>query len=358
MNKFRKSTKKVLPVLLAVLLVLVPLALRFPTAAHAGLLSTASVVLGDSRPSQGSVTYSVTYTFPSTTSIECIDIILADTTGHIVLTANPSTTIPSGITTTASAKGTITGGGLTDANWSMNTSPVNGVIQYESATPRASTATSVTITTTGITNPSAASFYAQIATYTTLSTHTCSGLVDSSNVMALVTTSGVLTNVTIDPTLSFSVADYGSAVNGGTATNITTTSSTIPFGTVAAGSTGAGSQTLTVSTNAAHGYTVYIRDTQSLTDPATDTISDTAGTNAAPAAFTANTFGYTEDHTSQSQFTSNTWAKLDATNRTIATRATGINADAFHVEYKVQVSNTQPPGTYTSTVYYTAVPVY
>ncbi|HSW88782.1 MAG TPA: hypothetical protein VLG12_06495, partial [Candidatus Saccharimonadales bacterium] len=69
-------------------------------------------------------------------------------------------------------------------------------------------------------------------------------------------------------------------------------------------------------------------------------------------------FGYTEDGPGQTQFTSNTWAKITTANAAIATRTTPQTSDAFHIEYKVQPSNTQAPGSYATTIVYTAVPTY
>lgn len=329
--------------------------------AEAALLSSSSLAMSDSRASGTSVTYTNTFTFPGTTSIKCIVIILANTAANITLTANPATTIPTSLVTTSAAKGSVTGGGLTDGNWSLWNS-TNGIIQYEYSTGSSSTATSVTITTTGITNTSSGTFYAQVATYSTLSTHTCSGLVDNSNVMAVNTTTGVATSVSVDPTVSFSVANYGSAVNGsGDTSPVTTSSSTIPFGTVAAGATAWGSQTLTTSTNAAGGYTLYVRYTGALTNLAANTIRNQSGTPGSPAAFdgssSQSSFGFTTD-SSTVAMGSNQWAGLTTSNQSIHTRTTPQNADAVHAEYKVQISNTQQPGTYSSTVIYTVAPTY
>lgn len=353
--------KKASYVALSLLLVVISFALYFPTQAHAGLLTNAVVQTSDSRPSQSGTTYTVTYTFPGTTSIKCIDIIFGDTTGHIVTTANPSTTAPSGMTTTSAVKGSVTGGGLTDGNWSLYNS-TNGILQYEYSTGGASTATSVTITTTTITNPSASSFYFQVATYSSLSTHTCSSLVDTSNVGALVTTGGVATSVTVDPTLTFAVSGSSGAINGGPASNAITTGVTVPFGNVSAGgSATSAAQLLTTSTNAKNGYNIYIRDTQALTDTAADTIRDQAGTPGSPNNFDGSTsqssFGYTTN-SSTVAMGSNKWAGLTQSNVSIDNQTSPQNAATLGVEYQLQLKNTQQPGTYSNTITYTAAPSY
>jgi hypothetical protein len=130
----------------------------------AGLLSTASVQLGDSRPSQSGVTYTALFTPSGTTGIQCM---------NIVFNTSPDMlgSVPAVLLTTSGVKGTISGGGLTDANWALyNTN--NGTLQYESGSARTTSATAITIPTTTITNTSATTFYAQITTYSSLSTHT------------------------------------------------------------------------------------------------------------------------------------------------------------------------------------------
>lgn len=333
----------------------VPLTKIFIGQAYAvGLLSSASIQMSDSRPSGTSVTHTTVFTFATTSAIKCINIVFAanaDMTGGV----------PTNLTTTSASKGTISGGGLTNENWTLyNTA--NGTLQYEYSTGETPEASAVTIPTTGITNTSESTFYAQVTTYSGLSTHTCSTAVDQSNVIALVTTSGVTASVTVSPTISFSVADYGSAVNGsGDTSPVTTTSTTVPFGTVAAGATSWGSQTLTVSTNAANGYTLYVRDSQDLTNSNSDTIRDQSGTPAAAEDFdgssSQSSFAYTADGNGVT-FGSNKWAGLTQANVAIATRTSEYNADATHVEYKVAISNVQPPGTYTTVIIYTATPSY
>lgn len=318
-----------------------------------GQITSASVQLSDSRPNPVTATYTALYTPAGTTSIKCINIVFAanaDMTGGV----------PSGMTTTGSAKGTISGGGLTDANWSL-VNTTNGTLSYQYASGSTTAASATTIPTTSITNPSGTTFYAQITTYNTIASP-CTGVVDQSNVIALTTVSGVTATVTVAPTIAFNVANYGSAVNGsGDASPVTTTNASIPFGTVAAGATAWGSQTLTVSTNGAHGYTLYVRDSQALTNANSDTIRNQAGTPGSPASFDASgsqsSFAYTADGAGVT-FGSNLWAGVTQTNVAIATRTSAISADATHVEYKVGISNVQPPGAYSTVIAYTATPSY
>jgi hypothetical protein len=180
--------------------------------------------------------------------------------------------------------------------------------------------------------------------------------------MALVTTSGVAASVQVDPSLTFAVANYGSAVNGsGDSSPVSTTSTTIPFGDVAAGSTAWGSQTLTTSTNASHGYSIYVRSSGQMTDANSDTFRDQSGTVGSPVSYdgssSQSSFGFTSD-SSTVAMGSNLWAGLTTTNTAIDTQTSPQNNKALHVEYKVEPSNTQQPGTYTTTVVYVATPTY
>jgi hypothetical protein len=315
----------------------------------AGLLSSSSVQMSDSRPSQAGTSYLATFTPVGITSISCIKIVFApnaDMTG-----GNPT-----GMSIASSVKGSFTN--LTAGNWTLDRS-TEGTIKYTYATGEATSASPTSIQTTTISNTSLTTFYAQTTTYSDVS---CSTAVDQSNVMALVTVAGVSATVTVSPTIAFSVANYGSAVNGsGDASPVTTTSTTIPFGTVAAGATAWGSPTLTVSTNGAHGYTLYTRYSGQLENANTDKIRDQSGTPSAPEDFDASSsqssLAYTADGAGVT-FGSNKWAGLSTTNTSIATRTTAYNSDATHVEYKIGISNTQPPGTYSTVIAYTATPSY
>ena len=98
-----------------------------------------------------------------------------------------------------------------------------------------------------------------------------------------------------------------------------------------------------------------------MTDANTDTFRDQVGTPASPNNYDGSSsqtsFGYTADGPGVT-FGSNKWAGLTAADTQIATRTSPQSADAFHVEYKVEPSNTQAPGTYQTTVIYVAAPTY
>ena len=317
-----------------------------------GLITSSSIQLSDPRPSQSGATYTAIFT-PTASAIGCVNISFytsADMTGGV----------PAAMVSTSSVKVSVSGTGITGANWAL-TNTTNGTLTYKTATPD-TPSSAVTIATSTITNTSLPTFYAQVSTFTT---NSCATPVDTSNVIALATLGGYTATVTVQPTLSFSVADYGSAVNSsGDSNPKTTTVSTIPFGTVAAGATSWGSQTLTVSTNASHGYTLYIRDTQALTEPGSNTVRDQPGTPSSGSSFDASTsqssFGYTTDAATPYNFGggTNKWAGVTQTNVAINAKSAAISADPTHIELKVGISNVQPPGAYSTVIAYTATPSY
>jgi hypothetical protein len=332
----------------------------YPINSEAAIATQASIQISDPRPSQASVTYTVTFVHGSTSTIKCIVVQFSSS-------ADMSGSAPTSMLTTSAVKGSLSGTGITNGNWSLydgfNNSNTNGYLQFENATGDSITAGNyATASATTITNTSSSTFYARITTYSGVATHTCSTQVDQSNILALTTTGGVATTVTVDPTISFSVAGYSSAVNGGPAPDLITTPSSIAFGNVSAGgSATSAAQLLTTSTNAANGYSLYIRSTQALTDSNNDTIRDQSGTPASPASFDGTTsqssFAYTTD-SSTVAFGSNKWAGLTTTNTNIDTKLSPQNATTLHVEYQLQLKNTQPPGTYSNVITYTATPSY
>jgi hypothetical protein len=184
--------------------------------------------------------------------------------------------------------------------------------------------------------------------------------------MALTTISGVAVSATVNPSISFSLANDASAVNGSGTPNtgggITVDSTHLTYGTVSPATAYVLAHTATVSTNGAGGYILYTRYTGGLSN-GVQTLADASGTNASPASFngsgTTSAFGYITDNSNEtSRFTSNTWAKFTTTNAEVAKNTSAVNADVTHIGYELEASNTQQPGSYTTTVIYTVTPTY
>jgi hypothetical protein len=349
------SIKKTLSFVAIFSLIFVSISNLVISRVFAGFASSASVQMSDSRPTEPEVTYTALFTPSDTTLIRCVKIAFntqADMAGSS----------PSGMLTDTAVKGSFSN--LTAGSWTLNTA-TDGEIRYTNAAGENTAASPTSIATTTIHNTSLSTFYAQISTYT--NTNCSTGPVDQSNVIALVTVGGITATVVVAPTVTFDVANYGSAVNtsGDTApTNVSTSNSAISFGTVAAGATKWGSQTLTVSTNGVHGYTLYTRYSGAMTDANGDTIRNQSGTpssgNAFDASASQSSFAYTTDADSPYNFggTVNRWAGLTTTNTAINANSGAIDSDVTLIEYKIGISNVQPPGTYSTVIAYTATPSY
>lgn len=129
------------------------------------------------------------------------------------------------------------------------------------------------------------------------------------------------------------------------------------------------SDTVTVNTNRTAGYTLTLADSDATTSLTSggNTITAHGGTFASPTALTAGKWGYRIVNaggfgaTAYSAETNNassssTWAGVPATGsaQTIKTTATTATNDTTTVWYGVKVNTSQPDGTYTDTVTYTA----
>ncbi|EDK72488.1 hypothetical protein TM7_0382 [candidate division TM7 genomosp. GTL1] len=329
----------------------------FPVAPAHAALSTSSLGLSDPRPSQ-TAQYTLTSSgFNTGQTIGCIEVDLGtavDGSGSISgLNTSASTFVSQSIT----ASGT----------WTVsNTGSANHQLRLTNTTPVAPQSGSQTAVWGVVTNGNTAdtAYYGKVTTYTT---NACSTPVDTTAVQ-FIYTNGTAVSATVDATLSFAVAgtSSGGTCNGAT-TNVTTTANTVPFGTVTTGSNKIGSQNLTVTTNAGNGYTVATRYTGQLAS-GSNTIADHSGSNAAPTSFSAagtSAFGYTTNDSSlgtgtANRFTStpNVWAAFTTSNAEVAYSNAAVSSQTTCVGQQVGISGTTPAGNYTTTVVYTATPVY
>lgn len=345
--------KRILSFVFVILLVVVVGVLQVGQI-YAGSLSTSSVSLTNSIPGQTGVGYTFTFTPQLTTAIKQINFVYCTA-------ASGSCTTPTGLTTTAGVQGTPTG--ISGSTYTT-TFTTNGTMSLVVTTPTTQVVQAITVPYTTITNPtSEGTYYIRITTYSDTGT-----TVIDTNTVAFAITSGQAVSLSVDPSLSFSVAGVtsGGTVNGAT-TNTTSTSTTVPLGTVTTSTNAIAAQDLTVTTNAGHGYTVYIEYTAKPTS-GSNTIADTTGTNASPVTFpSAGTaaFGYTTNASAlgtgtANRFTSagNVWAAFTASNLEVAYSNTSVSSQTTRIGYQAGISGTTPAGTYTTTVVLTATPTY
>jgi hypothetical protein len=223
----------------------------------------------------------------------------------------------------------------------------------------------------GITNGSTAEtgYFVQFSTYGNVD---CATSPIDTGVSTFIYTTGQAVSLTVDPALAFTIDLLGSSqVVNGVTTTVASTDGTIPFGTVTSGANSIAAHSLTVTTNAGAGYTVYTRYTQAPTN-GSDSINDLAThTNLSPGNFSAagtEAFGYTTDDTTLSaagdganRFTTpaSQFAAFSTSNAEVAHSTAAVTSENTKVAYQVGISGTTPAGTYNnSTVIFTATPAY
>ncbi|MFS8130491.1 MAG: hypothetical protein ACMG57_00785 [Candidatus Dojkabacteria bacterium] len=324
----------------------------------AASLSTGSVSLSDSRINAASTTYTITFSGVTVTPIKCIKVAFSD--------AATAGSKPTGMTITSLALSATSNYIPTPASWSpsnVNATGISSITFATGETPASGTARTVVLTT--ITNGSVAGtiYFLQFSTYNNVDCVTTP--VDSATI-AYIYTNGQTVSASVDPTLTFSVAGVASAgtVNS-TTTNITTTSTTIPFGTITASTNKVAAQDLSIATNAGSGYTVTIKYTGTFSNGGGGVITDWTGTNASPTTFSAagtSAFGYTTEDAvlgtgTASRFTSNKWAGLTTSPLEIIYNAAAAS-DTVRIGFQAGIATTTPAGSYTTTVIYTATPIY
>ncbi|MDB5166668.1 MAG: hypothetical protein JWM37_740 [Candidatus Saccharibacteria bacterium] len=352
--------------IVSVLAVAVSLVL-LANAVQAATLTTASVSLSDPRPSTTTVTYDFLASNISTgTSIKCVKLLFsanADGTGGV----------PTGMDTSVAAVAVNAAASTlfsSHAGWTLNKT-TNGSLLYTNSTGAApSLGTAAHFVVNGITNGSQVNVSKFLAFSTYTNTDCVTGPTDSVTT-GFIFTDGQQVSMSVDAALTFAVAgiagDGVATVNGSTITNgLTTTSSTIPFTKLSSSANRVAAQDLTVSTNSGLGYTVSTRYTGVPTS-GSYTIPDLAtATNASPLAFSAAgtaAFGYTTSSTTlgtgtANRFSGGKWAPFTTTNAEVAYNNAATAGQTTRIGLQAGISGSTAPGSYTTTVIYTATPLY
>lgn len=109
--------------------------------------------------------------------------------------------------------------------------------------------------------------------------------------------------------------------------------------------------TVTVDSNDPDGYNLTLENDATLTmaGPSGGTLAKTAGTYAAPAALSTNSWGYR-----LSSFTANTYAGVEDAPQNIRSTTATAAAEATTVTYAVKANTSIPAGVYSDSVTYTA----
>lgn len=367
-----QRTRKILGILVVLALLLPSLANILVTKAFAGTLTKYSVQINNSQAAATGVTYTFDWTTSATTAIKQIDI-------QICTTPSGTCSAPSGFSTGTPtlASDNIAGSGRTLTGSTANKFDI--VV----TTPASQSTQTMSLTFTGVTNPSTinTTYYARTTTYSDTGTTIIDGPTGAA--FAVLDTGSIAVSATVDPNFTFSIARAVSGtVNGDTINVSSTTNNSIPFGTLNTTVASVAAHDITITTNASNGYTVTASSAATaqagfppLVSGSTDNIDAFTGTNASPTAWSApggstpdvdtGFFGYTtEDATlctgTANRFTSGgpKYAGFTTTGQELICSATPVSSETTRVGWKLAINSIQPAGSYTGTVILVATPTY
>lgn len=360
-SSIKKKAAGLPRVIMAVLVFVSALSVAFlPTAAQAGSLNSRSLTLSSSAASAASTTYTFAFTPQSSTTVKSVNIDICDSASG---TCSPAGTgVPTGLTTTGAAAGTISGIG-SGGTWT-GTFTTNGRLRLANNSNTGSP-TTVSLQFTGITNPSATNttFYARITTYsdsawTTPIDGTGAG---SSGVVAASTANQITVTGTVNETLTFCTGTSGitsSSCAGATG-------SSVGLGTLATGAPSTGTSQIGVTTNAGSGYAITYTGATLTSGSNTITAcaagcTSSAGTsqygfnlraNTTPAVGSAPAGAGTANPVANYN-TNNTFRF--ASGDSVVTNGTADDFRLFTVAYIANIANTTPAGIYSSTITWVA----
>lgn len=129
------------------------------------------------------------------------------------------------------------------------------------------------------------------------------------------------------------------------------------------------STTLTTSTNAYYGYSIYAHETQPLTSGA-NTITDYSSPNSTPTTWSGIGFGYTTDDNdlvggTTNRFVGSKYAGFTTSapgdpvaDHSAVVESSAISSEQFTINYRVTATATTPAGSYQNKIIYVVIPTY
>lgn len=173
-------------------------------------------------------------------------------------------------------------------------------------------------------------------------------------------------------TLTFSISGIpSSTLVAGVTTNVDTTSTGVPFGALPIGTPLAAAHKITISTNAAAGYRVFVFQQQGLLGDGGQEIPPVASTNETPSAWSsacltsaAGCFGYhTGDDvlegTDPVRFSvDDRYAKFSSAPEEVAYNGNPVTDEETNLVYRVIARDLQSAGEYSTNVVYIIVPTF
>lgn len=303
--------------------------------------------ISDSDGGATGVTYTFTFTVPSSAVLQSLE-------AEICTTASGACTTPTGFTG-ASAGLAAQPTNLGDASGWVDDSDAGSLRLNKSGNAAAPTG-SQTVSFNGVTNPTAdnTTFFARISTH---STDNYTAEVDSGVVAASTATAIQLTGV-LDETLVFCAGTSITGTNCGTISG-----DEVDFGTFSSVTPTSGTSVMAASTNGQGGYSITVNGTtltsgaNTITALATQTASsagseqfglnlvDNATPNVGSDPSGSGTGDATANYGTADQF-------RFVTGDSVASAAAATDANAFTVSYLVNVGGATEAGTYTATMTY------
>lgn len=333
---------------------------------NAGSFTNAKVTISDSRASQSNIQYDFALTSSVNTAIKQWVV-------EFCTSASGSCTVPTGMVTTGATRSSdnISGSGRGD------TFNSNGTLTTVVTTEQTQNPAALTISYTGITNPSTTNttYFARVTTYSDQGTT----IIDQITVaFAILTSSSLSVSAEIGNNFTYTITPVTTGtVNGATINVDGTTASSIPFGQLYAGSSKIAAHDIYIVSNSSYGYAVTVKTTDPPLVDGSNNIDKFTGTNETPVSWSSpggstpnvNTafFGYTTNDSTLGTGTSNRftasggnkWAGTETTPYEIAYNASSVNnGETIRVGWQIETNSSQPPGSYSGTVILVATPTY
>jgi len=281
-----------------------------------------------------------------------------DTTAPTLSSINDGTSCGSDVTFNNGSLSSVS------ACWTQATSTISGLAKYQYSVGTTSGGTDILTWTDLVDGSASVSLTINSLTLQTSQQYfiNVKAVDNATNTSSVISTNGQLVAPTISFSLSSSAVTFSNLNSGNSYTDTKTS-------------------TLTTSTNAYNGYVVRAYKTQVLTNQSnpSETISDfSAGSYAAPSAWSGYGYGYTSNDTliqgvakfpgsgaclgsgtapCYAPFSSSSPGDIVA-DHTASVSGNPISSEQFTVTYKVSVPATQAGGKYTTTIIYTIVPQY
>jgi hypothetical protein len=177
--------------------------------------------------------------------------------------------------------------------------------------------------------------------------------------------------ITAGARLTFSISGLESGTSTeGIVTDVATTPTSVPFGTLTINGDKKAAQRLTVTTNAAQGYQIFVLEDQAFLNQRNEMISPVAAPNESPAGWSTacsstlpGCYGYhAGDDTlagSSVRFAPNdSYAKFETTAKEVAFSSIPVTDRTTDIVFRTLARTNQPEGTYQNSIAYILVAVY